>query len=148
MTDSGCVPLLHITRDLRYQLVFRATVHHRPGMDAKSVDKEVNIRIQNEIVALLSVNNILFYESNRRLPCMHASNSTELDINFVLELFVFQSVNRNLIEKNLTLFLSSTIHGEDGIRAIKISDKTEYFEGFFNNAQFWRNSNPLSIRVW
>ena len=128
MSDSGCVPLLHITRNLRYQLVFLATVHHRPGMDAYSVDKAVNTRIMNEIGALSSVNKILFYESNRRLPCMYPSNSTKLDINFVLELFVFQSVNRVLIEKNLTLFLSSTIQGENGIHDIKLSDNSEYFE--------------------
>ena len=128
MADSGCVPLLQTTRDLRYQLAFLATVHHRPGMGKYSITHQVNIRLQNEIMALLSVKNILFYKSDRRLPCMYASNSTELNINFILELFVFESVNRFHIEKNLTFFLSSTLHGENGIHAIKLSYETEYFE--------------------
>ena len=122
MTEKGCVPLLQITKDLRYKMVFMATAHHLPGMDSQLVANKTEDTIKNEIQIMLSAKDIHFYALRRNSPCMNDANRTRVNINFEWELFVFQSVNRTIIERNLTYFFGRKIPGRQGIHSIQISE--------------------------
>ena len=116
---------MQITKDLRYKMAFLATVYHLPGMDAQLVANKAEYTIKNEIKIMLSANDIYFYALHRSSPCMGDDNSTKVRINFEWEFFIFQSVNRIIIERNLTYFLRSNFPGSAGINNIQISEDAD-----------------------
>ena len=109
LTAIGCVPLLTVTNNLRYQLEFKATAYHVTEIRTSDIMHFVDSRIMSK---LLSVLKFVSYHRTSWTDSPCEENNTEnhpIEVFFEVDLFVADSVRRIDIEQKLNNFLTRSI---------------------------------------